>query len=82
MVDPDHSPAPAAAHRARAERAALDAIAERLAQQFPELSAEQITDAIRGRHAEFEYSAVRDFVPVLVERAVREDIAQAPRHRA
>ena len=61
--------------RTRTEQAALDRIAERLALQFPELSAEQIADAIRGRYESFEGSSIRDFVPVLVERSVRTDLA-------
>jgi hypothetical protein len=65
--------------RARTEQAALEKIAERLAVQFPELSAEQIADAIRGRYESFEGSPIRDFVPVLVERSVRTDLASVSR---
>lgn len=62
------------AHRERAETAALAKIAERIAGQFPELSAEEIDRAIQARYAEFEGSRIRDFVPVLVERQVRRDL--------
>ncbi|WP_375483699.1 three-helix bundle dimerization domain-containing protein [uncultured Jatrophihabitans sp.] len=55
------------ARRVKAEQAALDALAERLAIQFPELSAEEIAARIQGRYEGFDSSAVRDFVPVLVE---------------
>lgn len=64
-----------------AERAALDRLIERLVQQFPELSREEITRAVHGRYADFDDSRVRDFVPVLVERAARRDLGW-PRHRA
>ena len=70
------------AHRARAEQTAMDSLAERLGLQFPELPSEEITRAIRGQYAEFDNSRVRDFIPVLVERAVRADLSHAPTHRA
>jgi hypothetical protein len=54
-------------HRQRAERAALAKIAERIASQFPESSAEEIDRAIQGRYAAVADSRIRDFVPVLVE---------------
>jgi len=39
--------------------------------------------AVHGRYEQFEDSRIRDFVPVLVERAVRTEIvASVPRHRA
>jgi hypothetical protein len=63
------------AHKQRAEREALDKIAERLCTQFPELPAERIVFTIQGRYSEFEGSRIRDFVPVLVERAVRADLS-------
>lgn len=62
------------AYRERAEKAALAKIAERVAAQFPELSAEEIDWAIQGRYAEFEDSRIRDFIPVLVERQVWRDL--------
>ena len=61
--------------RERTERMALDHIAERMADQFPELPAETIARAIQGRYVEFAESPIRDFVPVLVERSVRSDLA-------
>lgn len=73
--------------QARVEAAALDGVAERLAAQFPELSAEQIADAIRGHYDGFDASPIRDFVPVLVERASRAEFTErhasaTPKHRA
>lgn len=61
--------------RLRSEQKALDQIAERMASQFPELPADRIAHAIQGRYAEFDGSRIRDFVPVLVERSVRSDLA-------
>lgn len=69
--------------RSRSEEAAIVSLVERLAAQFPELSEEEIARAVHGRYEQFDDSRVRDFVPVLVERAVRRDVfGDAPRHRA
>ena len=69
--------------RLRAEEKALDALIRRLMEQFPEVEQEEIVRAVHGRYEQFEDSRIRDFVPVLVERAVRTEIvASVPRHRA
>lgn len=60
--------------RSRTEQSAMTDLIERLAGQFPELSRDEIESAVHGRYAQFEESRIRDFVPVLVERAVREDM--------
>jgi hypothetical protein len=62
-------------HRQQSEKMALAKIADRIATQFPELPAEQIEQAIHGRYEAFDQAPVRDFVPVLVERQVRRDLA-------
>jgi len=62
-------------HRERTEIAALEQIAERMAVQFPQLPTAMIAATIQGRYAEFDNSPIRDFVPVLVERSVRSDLA-------
>ena len=66
----------------RSEQAARRAVVDRLAAQFPELTRDDILQAVNGHYAGFEGSRVRDFVPVLVERAARAEIATAKRHRA
>jgi hypothetical protein len=69
--------------RSRSEESALRDLIGRLTQQFPEVAEEEIVRAVRGRYEQFDDSRVRDFVPVLVERSVRQAIsAHAPRHRA
>jgi hypothetical protein len=73
------STATQAAQRERAERAALEQIADRLVTQFPELPHDDIVRAIQGRYAEFEGSRIRDFVPVLVERSVRSELSERRR---
>jgi hypothetical protein len=69
--------------RLRAEESALHQLIRRLVEQFPEVDEDEIVRAVHGRYEQFEDSRIRDFVPVLVERAVRTEIvAQVPRHRA
>ena len=69
--------------RLRAEECALHDLIRRLVEQFPEVEQDEIVRAVHGRYEQFEDSRIRDFVPVLVERAVRTEIvAQVPRHRA
>ena len=63
----------------RSEQAAIESVVQRLVGQFPELPREEIERAVRGEHEGYESSKVRDFVPILVERSVRADLA---RHRA
>ncbi len=66
-------------HRARTEQAAIADLVERLTKQFPELPTSEIEQTVRGEYEGFERSAVRDFVPILVERSAK---AELVRHRA
>ena len=67
----------------RARSATQEALIERLAARFPELSAEQIGQAVRGEYDGYQDSRIQDFVPILVERSVSAELTQqAPRHRA
>jgi hypothetical protein len=65
-------------HRARADQAAIETVVQRLLSQFPEVPLETIQRAVAGEYDEYDNSALRDFVPILVERAVRAEL----RHRA
>jgi hypothetical protein len=47
-----------------------------MAQQFPELPADEVEQAVYGKYETFGDSSVRDFVPVLVERATRRRLAE------
>jgi hypothetical protein len=73
-----------AAQHGAAEQSALNRLIDRLAQQFPELPQDAIARAVHGRYADYEHSKVRDFVPVLVERAAQRELrgTPTPRHRA
>lgn len=67
----------------QAEDASMRRLMERLRQVFPEVPESQIVQAVEGRYHDFDDSPVRDFVPVLVERSVRQElVAATPRHRA
>jgi hypothetical protein len=55
-------------------------VAARLVQQFPELPAAEVEHAVYGKYGTFEGSAVHDFVPVLVERASRQRLAEQRSH--
>jgi hypothetical protein len=67
----------------KAERAAIDRVIERLAAQFPDLPPEQIARSVHGTYEDHAQSTIRDFVPILVERSVRERLpGPSARHRA
>ena len=54
----------------------MEAVIQRLTEQFPEVSAETVQRAVRGEYEDYNSSAVRDFVPILVERVVRAELAR------
>ena len=57
-------------------------VIERLTSQFPEVPRERIQEAVRGEYEDYDNSEIRDFVPILVERAVCTDLGRQGRHRA
>jgi hypothetical protein len=69
----------------RREAEALEQVMARLRSQFPELPAETIEASVLGRYQELDGSKIRDFVPVLVERAAKRELDErrsSPGHRA
>ncbi|HEY3713849.1 MAG TPA: hypothetical protein VGL39_04915 [Jatrophihabitantaceae bacterium] len=68
------------AQRPHSEAEAMSHVVDRLRQQFPELSADVIESAVHGRYGTFDGHPVRDFVPILVERAARQELIT--HHRA
>lgn len=70
--------------REAAEEDVIRRIVARMVEQFPELPAIEVEQAVYGRYDTFDDSLIRDFVPVLVERATRRQLADQgyPRHRA
>lgn len=59
-----------------AERKALAEVQVRLQKRFPDLHPDVVAAAVSSAHSELD-GPVRDFVPVLVERAARDRLALA-----
>jgi hypothetical protein len=57
------------------EADALRHTTERLRLQFPDRSSNEIDSAVNDRYSDFDSAVIRDFVPVLVERSVRNRLA-------
>lgn len=64
------------------ETVALDEIAVRMRSKFPDVPTETVAGVIRRHYDEFAGSTIRDFIPVLVERAVRDDLDGRSGYRA
>ena len=64
-----------AEHRARADQAALETVAQRLTIQFPDLPSEMIQRAVHGEYDDHDNSAGRDFAPILLS-AVRAELVR------
>lgn len=62
--------------RAQNETDAIQHVVGRLGGQFPELPAEEIERTVHDKYESFADSPIRDFVPVLVERAARRQLAE------
>ena len=59
------------------ESRAIGEVVNRLRAAYPDLPAETVGTAVRAAQAELADHPIRDFVPVLVERAARERLRQA-----
>jgi len=70
------------AMREFSEERAIGDVVTRLTARYPSLDPAQIATAVRQAHEAFASSAVRDFVPLLVERHVREQLDQGLRATA
>jgi hypothetical protein len=57
------------------ERAQIDAVQRRLAQKYADLPHDHVAAVVQHVYARFNLSTVRDFVPLLVERRAREELA-------
>jgi hypothetical protein len=64
-------------YNAEAEQKEILRVIERLKKQFPEVQVEEIERAVHGRYTSFEGSPIRDFVPILVERASRQSLSDS-----
>jgi hypothetical protein len=54
------------------ELRALAAVADRLAEKFPNVPRSSIEDVVQQEHSSLDAGRVRDFVPILVEHAARD----------
>ena len=61
-------------HQSSSEAEAMSRVVRRLQQQFPELSEAEIEQAVYGHYEQFDGRPIRDFVPILVERAARDQL--------
>ena len=58
------------------ERAQIDAVRRRLAQKYADLPHDQVATVVQRVYARFNESTVREFVPLLVERRAKEELAR------
>lgn len=57
------------------EQARIAEIERRLTEQFPEVDTDVLDEVVRQHHSRFQASPIRDFVPLLVEKGVRRELA-------
>ena len=62
--------------RTEAEREALDHVAERMVRRFAHVDPEEIRRAVRREFDAYADARIRDFIPILVERAVSESLTR------
>jgi hypothetical protein len=59
------------------EQLLIAEVQRRLTSKYARLPPDQISTAIESAHARFDQSRIRDFVPLLVERRARAELAKA-----
>lgn len=52
----------------------IDQVTKRVQEKFPQSTDQDVRDLVTRAHHRFDASTIRDFVPVLVEREVLEEI--------
>jgi len=57
------------------ERRELNEVVERLLQRFPDMPEERVRAVVTRAHEKFVDNPIRDFVPVFVERAARDELS-------
>lgn len=60
-------------------RAALSEVARRLGRDFPEISPDDMNTIVLQVYSEFDECPIRDFVPLLVEKRIRRQLASPGR---
>ena len=61
--------------RTKSEHDLLNEIEERLINSYAELNPQQVYATVEQAHATFQQSVIRDFIPLLVERRARRELA-------
>lgn len=64
------------------EKDAVDKVAERLAEKFPDVSAAHVEEVVQSEYEALADAPVRDYIPVLVEHEAREDLTRESRDTA
>lgn len=59
------------------EQVLVAAVERRLTSRFAEIPQDAVSSAVRTAHARFEHSPIRAFIPVLVERQARAELAKS-----
>lgn len=59
------------------ERAQIEAVQRRLAQKFAQLPHINVVAVVEHTYGRFDHCALRDFVPLLVERRASEELARS-----
>ncbi|WP_239645528.1 hypothetical protein [Mycobacterium sp. UM_CSW] len=59
------------------ERAQIEAVQRRLAQKYAQLSHTHVAQVVEQTYGRFSHCTLRDFVPLLVERRAREELAKS-----
>lgn len=59
------------------EQTLIAGIETRLLRQFPDIHPDVLDAAVREEHSRFQTSTIRDFVPLLVEKQVRQRLKVA-----
>ncbi|MFJ2216747.1 three-helix bundle dimerization domain-containing protein [Streptomyces sp. NPDC101062] len=72
----------ASAHRAHAEQVALHYVTVRLRTAFPSVGHDTVDALVRAAHDALRHAKVRTYIPILVERRVRNTLASTPTNTA
>jgi hypothetical protein len=58
------------------EQTIIDQLVNRLTQRYPTVPDDLVAEVVRARYAGFDDRPIRDYIPLFVERAARNDLAQ------
>ncbi|MVU77574.1 hypothetical protein GPX89_10015 [Nocardia sp. ET3-3] len=67
--------------RAPEEEQQISELVDRLTEKFPHLTAQSVSEEVRGIHREFDDHRVREFIPLLVERIAERQLSRRVSYR-